>query len=521
MSVAAQAKIEPQLSTRVSRECTLIVWGLGLATLAVYWFGLTQRFFLPQLYDSIPQRGGQPQPTPFDSGLVTIAAFVAVFVLYATVLLLIPRTARISRSLQVALWLLPLTYALALVLTYPIGSGDVMDYIIRGWQLNVRGLNPYVVAPAAVSDDPFLKYSAWSVLTSSYGPLWELIGGGISKLAGVDLWANLIAFKGLAVLSHFANALLIDRLLRQHAPTWRWRGLAFYLWNPLVLFDAAANAHNDLLMLTGVLLAFVALDQPWAMGWRYLAASVALALATLIKAPALVLLPLFWLDGWRQLRPQPLMQRVAALLLAFAATTAVIFVFYLPFAEAGRYSLLTMLQSRSDYFTTSIPNALKLLLQNNGVAAAASIARNLALGAFVAFYLWQAGQLYRARTGLVRVVFEVFFFLLLFSTLWFQPWYVSWLVALAALIPAADAQVRTFVFSLTATAKYIVWWMLLFWLFGNDRVATQWASVYIIYGLPLLVSLGFVVAQWRQQHNHTASIVAETDGAATIREVGV
>ncbi|PZR97817.1 MAG: hypothetical protein DLM69_09300, partial [Candidatus Chloroheliales bacterium] len=87
-----------------SSERTIIVWALGLASLAIYWFGLAQRFYLPQLYDQIPQRGGQPQPTPLDSGLVTIAALLAVFTIYIAVWLLVPRRGQVSRGLKAALW---------------------------------------------------------------------------------------------------------------------------------------------------------------------------------------------------------------------------------------------------------------------------------------------------------------------------------------------------------------------------------------------------------------------------------
>ncbi|PZR94812.1 MAG: hypothetical protein DLM69_12115, partial [Candidatus Chloroheliales bacterium] len=398
-------------------------------------------------------------------------------------------------GLKAALWLLPLGFCLALLLMYPIGSGDIMDYINHGWLLGARGLNPLIVSPASVADNPFLKYSSGFMQPSSYGPLWELLGAGIVQLARVDLWTNLLAFKALAILSYFASAALIFILVRRRQPGWAWRALVFFLWNPLVLFDLAANGHNDALMLTGILLAFLALEQSWPLAARYSGASVALALGTLIKAPAALLLPLFWLDGWRRMDALSPARRVSALGLSIVVVAVLLLTFYLPFANGGSYSPLTMLQSRTDLFTTSIPNALKMGLQGGGmaVAQAATIARNLALAAFALFYLWQMWQLGQGRTTLRQASFEVMFFLLLFSTLWFQPWYVVWLVALAALLPAWSVQVRALVFSLTAMAKYVVWWMLLFWLFGNNRDVTQWASVYIIFTPPLLISLGFIV----------------------------
>jgi hypothetical protein len=269
--------------------------------------------------------------------------------------------------------------------------------------------------------------------------------------------------------------------------------MVFYLWNPLVLFEIAANGHNDLLMMTGVLAAIAALD------WRretlrYAGASAFLALGALVKFLAAPFLPLLWIEA-SKLRGQSLTRRAALVFLSGGVALLLAVAFYLPFFEPGKDILSAA--RRADMFTASVPNAMKLLLIGAGFDAtfAATVARNLALMLLGVFYLWQMAQLWWGRTTLVRAGFEALFFYLLISILWFQPWYLLWLVALAPLIPDAGVQLRAYVFCITAMANYVVWDMLFFWVYQNiDEV--EWGSLYFVYPLPLLLSVGLLIYNW-------------------------
>ncbi len=103
----------------------------------------------------------------------------------------------------------------------------------------------------------------WHEQTTVYGPLWTDIGWVVARLT-VDLNSleKVFAYKVLMNGVHLINLGLVWWLLSAMMPDARRARLtAFVLlaWNPLVLFDVVGNAHNDGLMVTGLLLGVVPL----------------------------------------------------------------------------------------------------------------------------------------------------------------------------------------------------------------------------------------------------------------------
>jgi hypothetical protein len=110
-----------------------------------------------------------------------------------------------------------------------------------------------------------------------------------------------LAYKLLALGLHLANGALIWSILSRWKPEQRVWGTALYLLCPLTLIEFAGNAHNDVLMITFLLLGV----------WLHLRGSwlltiAAWTLAVLTKWIALPLLPLYGLAllwqsrSWRQ-----------------------------------------------------------------------------------------------------------------------------------------------------------------------------------------------------------------------------
>ena len=54
--------------------------------------------------------------------------------------------------------------------------------------LSEYNLNPFLTLPSNVVGDPFQAYVAWKGDSSPYGPMWEVLAGGTSFLAGDSLW---------------------------------------------------------------------------------------------------------------------------------------------------------------------------------------------------------------------------------------------------------------------------------------------------------------------------------------------
>jgi hypothetical protein len=327
-----------------------------------------------------------------------------------------------------------------------------------------------------------MRFSSWRNSPSYYGPLWSWLEAGIDVLAGSrDLLANLIGFKGLALLALLIDAWLIARIVALHAPRYVLASVVAFAWNPLVLFEAATNGHNDLTMLAFVLAALLA----WERG-RWAWAIVVMTLAVLVKVPPWPLLALLAVATVVQAQGRQGKLRRAAFIAALIVGTFSLG--YLTFPQP--LASLLNLRQRFNLFTNSLPTIVVLSLRLVIPRAAAEwLARTLALFAFELFLAWQAWKVWQAPARLLRACFETVAFLLLFVTPWFQPWYVTWLVAIAAACAIVRAQRLAGLFSLTVTWSYVVFGFVWFWLpaqlnWGNT-LGAQTVGFVVTYTLPL------------------------------------
>ncbi len=472
------------------------LWFLGGVSLAIY-LAITLRYPLWLNYNTPLLDVGKLNGYDRGENLLLVAGWLLLFGCYVAAVLLVAKTA-VSRTVC---WIVvgwPLLFFAVQLGCYMIFAGDVYIYAMQGRISSVYGGNPFVEVASKFVSDPFytLEPRQYANTTSQYGPLWELTARLLTGLAGNNVLATVLAFKGLVVASYLGNGGLIYLWLRRERPAFIWPGLTLYLWNPLAVIEVAGNGHNDPLMMTGVLLAFVALSYGRER-WRRPVASFALAIGVLLKFLPLLLLPLFWLDGLRE--QQSRLRRGQTLYLSVVTFGAAIVLCYLPIWNWNGLSTLA-LDKRSLNYTTSLPTGLRLLLEPAYGAnwqrsyQHVSYATLMLLAIYLGFQMW---QLWRGQTTLACACFEVFFFYLLFCCLWFQPWYLIWVITLAPLTGSWWVVARTLVFCFTAVSTYAVWWMQLFAAQPNryNYVEAQWLTIALIYPLPLALWLGWLVVE--------------------------
>jgi hypothetical protein len=162
-----------------------------------------------------------------------------------------------------AVWLViaaTLVYQATLAWLPGLFSQDVFSYIAYGRLAAVYDLNPYVWPPSAVAKDAILPWvaSVWRTYPAPYGPLWLDVQWTMQRLFGsASIQDQALAYRLLANVLLLANLGLAWRLLGRLTPlsrAQRTTALASLAWNPLVLFEIAANAHNDVMMVTFSLL---------------------------------------------------------------------------------------------------------------------------------------------------------------------------------------------------------------------------------------------------------------------------
>jgi alpha-1,6-mannosyltransferase len=442
-----------------------------LASYLVYYWALVRPYWLPT-YLSTPKLSmgliANRQPGP---AAVFVLGFAALFGLYAAAYLLCKRWH--SGVLIAAIGLCGLILALLLAQVYPIGANDIFGYITSGELLAFHRLNPMIYAASHVPGLPFAEYNAYIAIPPNYGPVWIWIEAAVAGAVGTaDLTALTLGFKAVAIAGYVATCIVLVVLLRRRAPDYAAAGLLAFAWNPLVLYEVAVNAHNDvwigLLLLLGVLF--------WEMR-RPLWMLAALTLAVLIKLPVAPLLPLFFLAAWRL---EPSAQRRRRLLWNGGLVIAgIVAVSYLSLPEG--FKGLANLRGRTELFTDSLPAVIKLAL---GLALSEKWAKLLAGLAtaltFGSYFIVQLRNAWRMPGEAVRLGFNTILFLLLVGMSWFQPWYVLWIVPLAAVYPRTNAPFQVGLFALCAAWSYVVYGFVLYW---KPAIEIELIALAVTYGV--------------------------------------
>ena len=148
------------------------------------------------------------------------------------------------------------TWAVPLALAPPLFSRDVYSYLAQSAEL-ARGIDPYVFGPAAGLgvDDPLVRSipTIWRDTPAPYGPLFLVVGRGITALTGNDVVLGIFAYRVLALAGLALIIWTLPRLARRCGVD---VGLALWLGvgNPLVLFHLISGVHNESLMI-GLMLA--------------------------------------------------------------------------------------------------------------------------------------------------------------------------------------------------------------------------------------------------------------------------
>ncbi len=263
--------------------------------------------------------GALPVPNPLFGlrvlGLPSRNATLAIAVTYAGIGMLVlawlwigkmlrahgavaPAPDRLQLARTAALWALPLAVA------PPMFSRDVYSYLAQSAILD-RGLDPYVLGPAEALgvDDPLTRSipTIWRDTPAPYGPLFLVLGRGITALTGNDVVLGVLAHRVLALAGLAMIIWALPRLARRCGLD---AGLALWLGaaNPLVLFHLVSGIHNEALMI-GLMLVGMEVGLRAGLGLldhRLLLGTVLIVGASAVKLPALLALGFLGLECARR-----------------------------------------------------------------------------------------------------------------------------------------------------------------------------------------------------------------------------
>lgn len=394
-----------------------------------------------------------------------------------------------------ALWSAPLLVA------PPLFSRDVYAYAGQAL-LVARGLDPYDAGPSAVPGPVADNVDdVWLDTPSPYGPAFLGPAALLLRLTGDDVVPALLLLRLLAVGGLVLTAVALPVLARACgvAPQ---RALWLGLLNPLALLHGVGGAHNDVLM-TGLLVAGAAVavgggraaprSAPGRWGAarpartrevRWLAAGALVALAGLVKAPALGAVPFLALAV-----PGVRAQLRALAGLGAGALVTALAVHLVTRLDAGWLGALEAGQARLSLFspTTGLGTVLGRLGGGEPVRAAV-----LAAGVVAAVLLSAALLVRTAREpGPVRAVQGLGLALLAVVVLspTVLPWYLLW-----AVVPLAAVARPRAAAALGAACLVLC---LLTWPSGRSVVRPP------LYGVPLLAAAAVATVVWQRERTRT------------------
>lgn len=327
-------------------------------------------------------------------------------------------------------------------------STDIFDYIRHGRIFAIYGENPLTVPATFFPDDPFFSVGGWVGTGSVYGPLHVYVTAALARVAGDGFAANFLLFKTFFVSLNLLNLALIWKIARRLKPGLEKKAMLFYGWNPFILVLVAANAHNDILMLTlvlgGVLCALYS---------RYLVGAMLIVLACLVKFMAL---PILLVYAALAVRKQASAIRGAAIGAAIAIASVVLTVIsYLPVWEGSHtFYYLTTVGQKTNFTMSSLirdfaAGHVEFSLSN-------ALVQFSLLAALGVYLVWHMAGI-KDMDGLLSAAVGLSFLtpLVLF---WFQPWYLTLVLGLVALSPRRMMYRATLLFSFSVMFFDSFWW---------------------------------------------------------------
>ncbi len=369
-------------------------------------------------------------------------------------------------------------------------SNDVADYVMRGRVLALHGGNPYLQVATDFPGDAFLEFgdASWKDFPLPYGPLLANLQGAIAWLGHCfsflpplgEFLLTVVLFKVVFAGCLVLSALLARDLGERLRPGSGDVAFVAVLWNPLLLNEGLATAHNESVVLLLLLLAVRA-----ALALRLGASTVGLGLGVLAKIVPVLLAPLLLVWAVRN-------RRLAGLALGVAGTAALgALAWWQFFREPGS---LDFLQRQSGVKLGSLVWAAEALF---GIPAGAGLTVGRAFVLLVAAIV--TVQLWRAPTGerLVHGAACVLAAMVCLGLAGFGAWYHIWWIVLALL--AGNGWLRRFAVAATVLSPlgYVVWtgWRTL----GDVHQATGLAMGIVV---PALVAFA-----WRARREPAAPIV--------------
>jgi hypothetical protein len=305
-------------------------------------------------------------------------------------------------------------------------SQDVVDYVMRGRILSLHGGNPYVQMAADFPEDPFVAFgdAGWKQFPLPYGPLIADLQGLVAWIAHqfsflpvrAEMLLACALFKTIFAGSLILSALTARSICAVLRPADQDVIFLGVLWNPLLLNEGVAQAHNEPLMLLALLVAVRAM-----LVGRVAVGTFALGMGVLIKIIPVLVAPIVLVSAARQ-------RRLTALLMGgFGAMVVLAFYYWRFFTEPDSLDFIR----RQSGVTGVTPVSFAAALFDVDIATALTGGRIVTVIVILAaaVHLWRRPE----PRVFVVVCAACLAAMVCFGLGGFRSWYHIWWIPLALL----------------------------------------------------------------------------------------
>jgi hypothetical protein len=175
-----------------------------------------------------------------------------------------------------------------LILAYPAFSHDLFNYMFDARVVTKYGLDPRFFRALDFPFDTWTRFMHWTHRFYPYGPGWLYLTLIPSFLGFGKFTLTLLLFKVMFFMLHLANCWLIVKIVEKYNKFPAALALVFYALNPLVLIEGLISPHNEMAMVT-----FLLLSIHFLMKEKNASAIITLLISASTKYVSIILLPIF------------------------------------------------------------------------------------------------------------------------------------------------------------------------------------------------------------------------------------
>ncbi len=254
---------------------------------------------------------------------------------------------------RVKWWAIFFLIAVGLCVIYPVFSGDLMEYLVRGRILGVYHQSPYQHVPAEFPSDLLYAYSTWKINPDCYGPLLvalETIPALFfaNSVTGM-VWLEKMIFLGFMAFGAYFFTRLASEFGRAEKTS---ESTVLFALNPLLWVSTVIDGHNDIVMLSLTLAGVY-----FFMRKKFTHCFLLCTAAFLAKYTVLLILPFLVIAAMKQEGA-----REGKFPWAFAAkqiilNSAVVMLAFWPL-WGGKGTFLALIRASGWFYTNTIPYAV-------------------------------------------------------------------------------------------------------------------------------------------------------------------